>query len=45
MKKTGNAYGVIKVSEESILIRLFLTYWGRRVCILKVVVLLRKKLI
>ena len=26
MKKTGNAYGVIKVFKESMLIRLLLTY-------------------
>ena len=38
MEKTGNAYGVINVFNESILLRLFLTYWGRRVCILKVVI-------
>ena len=35
MEKTGNAYGVIKNFKESMLLRLFLTYWGRRVFILK----------
>ena len=45
MKKTGNAYGVTKNFTESMLIRLLLTYWGRRVCILKVVMLLKTKLI
>ena len=44
MKKTGNAYGVIKSFNESMLLRLLLTYWGRRVCTLKVVMLLKKKL-
>ena len=44
MKKTGNAYGVIKLFKESILLRLLLTYWGRMVCILKVVMLLKTKL-
>ena len=44
MKKTGNAYGVIKFFKESILLRLLLTYWGRMVCILKVVMLLKTKL-
>ena len=39
--KTGNAYGVIQVSKESILIRLSIVYWGRRLCILKVVMFLR----
>ena len=38
MKKTGNDYGVIQVSKESMLLRLLLTYWGRRLCILKVVI-------
>ena len=33
-EKSGNAYDVIQVSKESIMPRLFLTYWGRRVCIL-----------
>ena len=37
MEKTGNAYGVIKLFKKSMLLRLFLMYWGRRVCILKVV--------
>ena len=32
-KKTGNAYGVIKLFKESMILRLLLTYWGRRVCI------------
>ena len=36
-EKNGNAYGVIKLFKESMLLRLLLTYWGRRVCILKVV--------
>ena len=44
MKRTGNAYGVIKLFKESILLRLFLTYWGRRVCIFKVVMLLKTNL-
>ena len=44
MKKPGNAYGVIKNFKESMLLRLLLTYWGRRVCILKVVMLLKTKL-
>ena len=43
-EKNGNAYGVIKVFKESMLLRLLLTYWGRRICILKVVMLLNKKL-
>ena len=30
MKKTGNAYGVIKNFTESMLIRLLLTYWGKK---------------
>ena len=33
-EKTGNAYGVIKLFKESMLLRLLLTYWGIRVCIL-----------
>ena len=33
--KTGNAYGVTKVSKESMLLRILLTYWGIRVFILK----------
>ena len=45
MKRTVNAYGVIKLFKESILLRLLLTYWGRRVCIFKVVMLLNTKLI
>ena len=44
MKKTGNAYGVIKIFKESMLLRIFLTYWGRRVLILKVVMLPKTKL-
>ena len=44
MKKTGNAYSVIKLFKESMILRLLLTYWGRRVCILKVVMLLKIKL-
>ena len=43
-EKTGNAYGVIKMFKESMLIRLLLTYWRSRVCILKVVILLSTKL-
>ena len=45
MKKTGNTYGVIKVSKESMLLRLFLTYWGRKLSILKVFMFLIKNLI
>ena len=45
IKIIGNAYGVIKNSKESMLLRLLLTYWGRRVCILKVVMHLRTKII
>ena len=44
MKKTGNAYGVIKISNESMLISILLIYWGRRVCILKFVMLLKTNL-
>ena len=40
-KKTGNAYNVIKIFKESMLLRPLLMYWGRRVCILKVVMLLQ----
>ena len=43
-EKTGNAYGVIKPFKESMLLRLFLVYWGRRICILKVVMLIKTKL-
>ena len=43
-EKTGNAYGVINVLKESMLLRILLAYWGIRVCILKVVMLLKKKL-
>ena len=43
-EKTGNAYGILKLFKESMLLRLLLTYWGRRVCILKVVMLLKTKL-
>ena len=42
-KKIGNAYGVIQISKEWMLLRLLLAYWGRTVCILKVVMLLRPK--
>ena len=45
MKITGNDYGVIKVFKESIILRLLLTYWGGRACILKVVMLLKTELI
>ena len=44
MKKTDNSYGVIKLFKASMLLRLLLIYWGRRVCILKVVMLLKTKL-
>ena len=44
MEKTGDSYGVINVFKESMLLRLLLTYWGRRVCISKVVMLLKKML-
>ena len=44
MKKTGNDYGVINVFKESMLLRILLAYWGRRVCILKVFILLNTKL-
>ena len=44
MGRTGNAYGVINVFKESVLLRLLLMYWGRRLCILKVVMLLKTKL-
>ena len=44
MEKTGNAYGVIKLFKGSMLLMLLLSFWGRRVCILKVVVLLKTKL-
>ena len=44
MKRTGSAYGVIKLFKESMLIRLLLAYWGRKVCILKVVMLLKTNL-
>ena len=45
MKRTGNDYGVIKLFKESMLLRIFLTYWGRRLYILKVVMLLKTKII
>ena len=45
MKITGNVCGVIKVSKESMLLRLLLMYWGKRLWILKVVMFLRKNLI
>ena len=45
LKTTGNAYGVLKHSKESMLLRLLLVYWGRGVCKLKVVMFLRSKLI
>ena len=45
MKTTGNDYGVLKYSKESMLLSLLLMYWVRRLCILKVVMLLRTKLI
>ena len=44
MTKNVNAYGVIKLFKESMLLRLLLTYWGRKVCIFKVVMLLKTKL-
>ena len=34
MKKTGNAYSVINVFKESMLLSLLLMYWGKTVCIL-----------
>ena len=37
MKKTVNAYGLIQDYKESLLLRIFLTYWVRRVFILKLV--------
>ena len=43
MKKIGNAYGVIKVFKESMLLRILIKYWGRRECILKVVMLIHTK--
>ena len=42
---TGNANGVIKISKESMLLKLLLKYWRRRVCILKFVMLIRIKLV
>ena len=44
MKKTGNAYSVINVFKQSMILRLLLTYWEIMVCILKVVMLLETKL-
>ena len=43
--KNGNAYGVIQVSKEWILLRILITYWGRRVCIFKVFMFLSKNII
>ena len=43
-EKTGNDYGVIKLFKESMLLRILLAYWGRRVCILKVVMLIKTNL-
>ena len=43
MGKTGNVYAVIKIFKGSMLLRLLLVYWGRMVCILKVVMLLKTK--
>ena len=45
VKTTGNTYGVLNHSKESMLLRILRVYWGRRVCILKVVMLLRTNLI
>ena len=45
MKKTGNAYGVKQASKELMILRLLITYWGKRVCVLKVVIFLKTKLI
>ena len=45
MKITGNADGVLKHSKESMLLSLLLTYWGRKVCILKLALYLWKNLI
>ena len=44
MGENGNAYGVINVFKESMLLRILLTYWGRRLSILKVVMLINTKL-
>ena len=44
-KKTGNAYGVIQVYKQSKILQIVLMYWGRRVFILKVVMLLRKNIV
>ena len=35
---TGNVYGVVKHSKESMLLIILLKYWERGVCILKVVI-------
>ena len=43
--KTGNACGVIQVSKESMLLMILLTYWGRRVSLLKDVMLLKTNII
>ena len=37
MKITGNVYGLIKHSKESMLLMILLAYRKKRVCILKVV--------
>ena len=43
-EKTSNAYGVIKVIKESMLLSLLLNYWGRRVCIFKKIMLIKTNL-
>ena len=45
MKITGDAYGVIKYFKGSILQSILFTYWGIKVCILKVVIHLCTKLV
>ena len=44
-ERTGNAEGVIQFSKESTLLRILLTFWGSRVCILKVVMFLMTNII
>ena len=44
-KKTSNDYGVINVSKESMLLRLLIMYWEKRVGILKFIMFLCTKLI
>ena len=40
MRKTDKADGVINVFKESMLLSLFLTYWGIRLCMLVFVMLI-----